>query len=232
MTTVGPMMSTSRALLVGGAALLVVVALAGCQSSPVGTDATPGSGSTAVDATTSATPIPTAAPTALAAPTDLPTSDPGGAPDQCRYLLAGGTWVPTPAGSPLPAVVLADLQRRIDAIPVDTDDPFGTDTAARDADRANWTQAVSIRDDVAGTCRRVTTVRQVLVGYPGTQPKSMNSVRWMVEPDFSTITLPDAPGDWQGWGTTDKQRQPLLDRLDAFIAQQPNAATWVVVAHS
>jgi hypothetical protein len=222
------------------AGVMLTLALASCAATPLDSVGPKGG-------------PPTAGPTdAPAGDDDGPVIEPGSASDPiavgdevpasrmdevvdagfCPASLSDGRIIVVGPSDPLPSIVANEIQARLDAIPVDPDDPFGTDTAAQRKIAENLAAESFILSSVHG-CHEVVLVRPTSVGHPGPTSGSINSVRWTATSSDSSLQLPDATdGSRMGWGKTDPQLAPLLARVDAWLAGLPNPSAYHVFVHS
>ncbi|MCS0498925.1 hypothetical protein [Protaetiibacter mangrovi] len=138
--------------------------------------------------------------------------DPSTSDDSLYYYpLPDGRYVVTDPDEPLPALVTADIQARLDAIGVDT----ATDNGAAAID--NFEEEKSLQADVLGAGKSIVTLRLRSMAVPH-DDGSVGGMRWV-----ATAVKP--AGWWMQWET---DRDTLASNVAAWVSQNTTPGSWVV----
>lgn len=139
--------------------------------------------------------------------------------------------------APAPAPI--DVQARLDAIPDDADNPYGTDASTWQPTQDHGAAADLLLAEAEAEAEggQVVLLRRQLVGFPGTAAGSINSVRWIAIGAPASLAHAYSPVDanghaWAGWGGTDTDVDALRARVAQAIAAEPDAAEYRVYVHA
>lgn len=125
------------------------------------------------------------------------------------YPLSNGTWIVTDPARPLPDVVTADIQRRLDVIGVDESDGQSPGYAKFQAERA-------LEFDVQQAGKNIVTLRLRYMAVPYADGTS-GGFRWVATSNQS--------GWWMQW---DRERDALLGNVNAWVGANGAPGQWVV----